>query len=117
MEIARNKPLNEPSSNASGGFEFPLTYTDPFATEKIYWICDRDADGKLTSVFFNASKRERQSSFYEMENVIEQEKMLKEVGWVKCKQPEINIKVEGDKVPRKLRRRLAREEERKNKKK
>lgn len=98
----------EVQTDASNGI-FPLTYTDPFSSEKIYWICDVDADGKITSVFLNTNRKERHCAYYSMDNVLDQEAKLKAVGWVKCKQPEINITFDEHKLPRKVRRKLERQ--------
>ena len=67
----------------------PLMYKDPHDKD-VYWICDRDEEKRITSVFLGHG--ERYSTYFESEkDALHQEGLLRGVGWVKCKKPEITF--------------------------
>lgn len=66
-----------------------LCYKDQFDTD-VYWFCDRDEQNRITSIFVGHG--ERYMTYMDTEQqVLEQEAMLKEKGWVKCDKPKIEI--------------------------
>ncbi len=98
----------DPEAPHHEGSILPLAYKDP--KEDHYWICDYDGEDKITSMFFGED--ERFIAYMPTEqDAIEQETLLKNAGWVKCKKPEINVKFDEKVLPRKVRRKMARERE------
>lgn len=95
--------------------KLPITYTDPH-DENVYWVCDYDADGKIVSVFIGHGDKYT-AYMPSMEDVYKQEDMLIEHGWLKCKQPTINVDFDKKSLPRKYKRQLERKEKKQEKKK
>ena len=91
----------------------PLAYMDSL-DKGVYWLCDYDENHKITSVFMGHG--ERYSAYLNnINDILDQEKKLVEVGWIKCKKPEINIKFDEKKLPRKIRRQLEKKREKQSK--
>lgn len=67
----------------------PLIYVDQF-DKNVFWLCDRDEEGRITSVFCGYGEKE---CFYidSLEGVKEQRDKLIENGWVKGKKPTITF--------------------------
>jgi len=86
----------------------PLMYSNP-RDKGVFWICDYDQDDKITSVFMG--HKDRYIAYMpSLEDAENQEELLKNDGWVKCKKPEINVKIDDKKLPRSLRRKLERDD-------
>jgi len=67
----------------------PLYYKDQFDTD-VYWICDYDEQKRITSVFIGHG--DKYIRYLETEQQVnEQEQLLKDKGWVKCINPQIEI--------------------------
>ena len=71
--------------------ELPFMYKDPL-NMFVYWMCDRDEEGKLVSVFVNdENERETHSVYLTEEEALTQKKYLIHLHWQKMPKPEINI--------------------------
>lgn len=67
----------------------PLIYTHPIE-ETIMWVCDKDQNGKVTSVF--VGRGERYCAYLpDEEEAKKQENLLINDGWIKRRKPEITI--------------------------
>lgn len=90
--------------NVESDGPLPIMYKNPFDKD-VYWICDKDFDEKITSVFLGHGERYI-GYMNTLEDVFYQENLLKNEGWVKCKKPEIEVTQE--KLSRKMRRHMER---------
>lgn len=80
---------------AARGFdELPFTYFDP-QNSHIYWICNHDQDGKITSVYVSTKEKkgnERYMGYLDtIEQAVQQRNELILRGWVEFKLPEISV--------------------------
>jgi hypothetical protein len=69
--------------------EFPVAYKDQYEKD-VMWICDYDEEERITSVF--VGNGEKYNAY--MPNLMEvknQEKLLKDAGWVKINRPKIEV--------------------------
>jgi hypothetical protein len=102
------------SETTTSNEDFPLVYKDQF-NKDVYWFCDYDQDKKITSIFIGRNEdgdSEKYIAYMDtMEQVKVQEELLKNVGWVRCKMPEITAE------EHQLNRKERRLQEKKNKEK
>lgn len=96
--------------------DFPVIYSYPDPNEKIYWICDYDEDGKLTSVVTAQGERfvtyiPSAEKFYEIRNDFQNE------GWIRNKLPKVNVTIREPNGPSRVEKRQKSKEEKKEQKK
>ena len=71
--------------------ELPFAYINP-ENENIYWMCNHDQDGKITSVFMNTGIKDKRVMYLpDIEAAIEQRNLLIGTGWAEMKLPEITV--------------------------
>ena len=92
----------------------PFSYSDPL-NMFLYWICDRDENGDIMSIFVNEEKERDVYSMKlnSMEDAISQRDALLAEHWQKIFYPKIEIKVDEDvsKMKGKLRKKLQKQKE------
>lgn len=74
--------------------DLPLGYFHPETEGKLTWICGRDAEGKITSVFSydHGTHKDTQSSYLEsLEKALEVRDELVRNNWKKVKPPEVRL--------------------------
>lgn len=80
----------------------PFGYHNPKTDGKLIWMCNEDAEGKLTSVF-SFDKGTNRENVCKYINDIEEAKMIRDElikdGWMKVKAPEVNFSYSGSDKP------------------
>lgn len=86
----------------------PFSLYHPEAEGKVQWICDKDAEGNITSVFFfkdgeNPSEKEcRYLSSYD--EALRYKKELEDNGWIYLAPPKVEFTLPNESQPRQLNR-------------
>lgn len=74
--------------------ELPFCYQDPL-NMYVYWICDRDSDGKLVSIFTNdEGERDSYHAYMTEDEALMQRKLLRKEHWQPMSKPQITIQNE-----------------------
>jgi hypothetical protein len=97
--------LNNPDGS------LPFAYVNPETEGKLTWICNRDAEGKITSVFCfdNGVSREKQCSYLKDEDDAKKTRdTLIDAGWQKLIPPKVVLNYPGDKGDQPLNRKQKR---------
>ena len=85
----------------------PYAYFNPENEGKLTWICNYDAEGKITSVFcydFGTHKDRKIEYLPDMEKARYFREELIKNGWQKLVPPEVTFTFPGEKEPRKMNR-------------
>lgn len=91
----------------------PLWYRDPVEKDT-FWLCDYDQNKNITSIFLGHGEKLCQY-LRDLDHVKEQEERVREIGWVKCKLPDINVTFDApqSQPSRKERRKMERQKKKK----
>lgn len=74
--------------------EFPIGLYCPESGAKVYWLCDKDADGKIIGTFKSEIEGDtgKQSTFYgSREEAFFVRDTLLNAGWKPLKRPEVTV--------------------------
>lgn len=97
--------------NAEDG-SLPFGYFDPKTEGKLYWICNRDAEGKITSVVcydYGNGQQDREIKYAEsMDEARAMRDSVIQAGWVKLVPPKVTFTYPGQKEGQPLNRRQRR---------
>ena len=102
--------LDVDNSQLIRGFdELPFFYIDGNDTH-IFWMCNLDQDGKITSVYSNTKEDERIVGFFDtMEEAITNRNELIKMGWLEGQFPNVTVDQENWKgLSRQKRKRIIR---------
>ncbi len=97
------------------GDQLPFGYFEPSQEGKIFWMCNRDSEGRVTSVFSydGPDGKEKKASYLEtVEDAIFHRDELIKAGWLAMKSPEVCFKIkssDGTEVDKPLNRVLKRQ--------
>ena len=109
-ETSENVVEAESILNRENG-ELPFAYFNPETEGKLVWICNRDPEGRITSVFsYNGPVQEDRRCHYleAIENAIMIRDELVNNGWKKLKPPKITFTYPGQKEGTSLNRKQRR---------
>ncbi|HSA76074.1 MAG TPA: hypothetical protein VLE02_00895 [Nitrosarchaeum sp.] len=77
--------------------ELPFSYFSPESGGYVVWMCDYDADRKITSVFYDKKSNERQVKYVSLEDAIIIRDELVKGGWQIAKPPKVTVNFSGKK--------------------
>jgi hypothetical protein len=84
--------------NAEDG-SLPFAYYEPKTEGKIFWMCNRDQEDRITSVFYfnNGEEHDMKPSYLEtMKDAEFHRDELIKAGWLKMKSPKVTFSYAGD---------------------
>jgi len=106
FKAPKNIEFNIRNRDLERGFnELPFYYTDPNNT-LVTWICNKDHEGKITSILMNSELEEKFITYIDtIEQAIQARNELIQLGWVEWSLPEFKgLQENWDAIPRKKQR-------------
>jgi hypothetical protein len=104
------EPQPETTLNPEDG-SLPYAYFNPETEGKLTWVCNKDSEGKITSVFCfdHGTHKDRQVRYLATEEEAQymRDELIK-AGWDKFVPPEITFNYPGEKEGKKLNRKQKR---------